>query len=191
MSPADLDAITGRILRAFDATRTVGGAGYQTSYVARGTDFTTNFFAEGVKSPEQLEDDFINLFVWIWSLKDHLKEQFKNAGLPGQLVEAEVNACLALAYVSDIANRAKHGVLRESRSGAFAELVDVGYTVPQESIEQIVVAGPKVTARVGNQQHVEIRAFVVTKEGTRMNALDVLSEAMQCWEYRVLAHLPG
>lgn len=191
MSPADLDSITGRIRRAFDSAQTVCGAGYQTSYVARGTDFTTYFFAEGVKSPKQLEDDFINLFVWTWSLKDHLKERFKNAGLPGQLVEAEVNACVALTHVADIANRAKHGVLRESRSGAFAELVDVGYSVPQQSIEQMVFAGPQVTVRVRNPQHVEIRAFVVTKDGVRRNALEVLSEAMQCWERRVLAHLLG
>jgi hypothetical protein len=88
VTPADLDAIRSRIKRASAAVRDASGSGYQTSYWAEGTDFMTNFKAIGVKAPEQLEDDFLNLFVWIWSLKDYLKPCFLAIGLvycPGDL----------------------------------------------------------------------------------------------------------
>lgn len=73
MTLADLDAIQSRIQRAFAAVTDASGSGYLTSYQAVGTDFMTNFKAIGVKAPEQLEDDFLNLFIWTWSLKDYLK----------------------------------------------------------------------------------------------------------------------
>jgi len=189
MTPAELDAIRSRIRRAFGAVQDVAGAGYATSYQASGTDFTTNFRAVGVKSPEQLVDDFLILFVWTWSLKDYLKACFVTKGLQGMAVEDEVNRCPALAYVADIANRAKHGALRESRSGEFAELVDVGFNAPQDAIERITVAGPDVTMHIKYPQLVQIHATVATNTGVRLDALAVLNEAMHCWETRVLAHI--
>lgn len=190
VSPADLQLITERISRAFQSTQTATGSGYRTAYVAQGTDFTTQFFAEGVKSPDQLKDDFLNLFIWVWSLKDYLKVRCESVGLSSQLVEDEANQCPALTYVADIANRAKHGTLNTSRSGMFAELVDVGITVPQKSIQQIEFAGPQVTLRVRDHQHIVIRASVVTRDGVRRDALAVLDEAMRCWETKILARLP-
>jgi len=189
MTPADLDAIRSRIRRAIGTVQYASGAGYETSYQAEGTDFTTHFRAVGIKAPEQLEDDFLNLFIWVWSLKDHLKTCFEASGLRGGIVEDEVNHCPALKYVADIANRAKHGVLRESRSNEFAELVDVGFNAPQNSIEQITVAGPEVTLRLKEPQMVQIHATVATKAGVRLDALAVLNEAMQCWEKNVLTKI--
>ena len=185
MFPADLDAIRSRIFRAIGTVQNASGAGYETSYQAEGTDFTTHFRAVGMKAPEQLEDDFLNLFIWVWSLKDYLKTYFEARGLRGSIVEDEVNRCLALKYVADIANRAKHGVLRESRSNEFAELVDIGFNAPQNSIEQITVAGPEVTLHAKDPQMLHIHATVATKAGVRIDALAVLSEAMQCWEKNV------
>ena len=65
------------------------GSGYVTSYQAESTAFTTNFKALGVKAPEQLEDDFLNLFIWTWSLKDYLKSCFETKGLRGEAVEED------------------------------------------------------------------------------------------------------
>lgn len=187
MTPAELDVIRRRIRRASAAARDASGNGYQCSYQAESTDFTTNFKAVGVKPPEQLEDDFLNLFIWTWSLKDYLKACFEAKGLRGKRVEEEVNRCQALTYVTDIANRAKHGELRESRSGDFAELIDVGFNVPQESVERIVFAGSDVTLHVKDSQMVSIHATVATRSGGRHEAIAVLSEAMECWETKVLA----
>lgn len=152
-------------------------------------DFTTNFKAVGLKAPEQLEDDFLILFVWIWSLKDHFKSCFEAKGLCGKTVEGIVNQCQALTYVADIANRAKHGELRESRSGDFAELIDVGFDTPQDCIERIAVAGPDVILHIKNPQLVRIHATVATKSGGRYEALSVLNDAMNCWESKVLPQI--
>ena len=189
LTPTDLDAIRSRIQRASVAVREASGSGYQTSYQAEGTDFTTNFKAVGVKAPEQLEDDFLNLFVWIWSLKDYLKSCFEAKGLRGKAVEEEVNRCQALTYVADIANRAKHGELRASRSNDFAELIDVGFIAPQECIERITVAGTEVILHIKDPQMLSIRATVATRSGDRHEALAVLTEAMECWETKVIARI--
>ena len=189
MNPADLDAIRSRIQRASAAVRFASGSGYQVSYQANGTDFTTNFTAIGVKAPEQLEDDFLNLFIWTWSLKDYLKSCFEAKGLQGKAVEDEASRCKALAYVSDIANKAKHGELRKSRSGEFAELVNVGFNAPQECIERIVLSGPDVTLLIKDPQMIIIHATVATQSGGRYDALAVLTEAMDCWESKVLSQI--
>jgi hypothetical protein len=189
MTPADLDAIRSRIQRASAAVRDASGCGYQTSYWAEKTDFMTNFKAVGVKAPEQLEDEFLNLFVWTWSLKDYLKSCFLAKGLQAKAVEEEANRCQALTFVADIANRAKHGDLRESRLGEFAELVDVGLNATQECIERITFAGPDVTLQIKDPQMVSIHATVATRSGGRHDALVVLNEAMECWETKVLTQI--
>lgn len=189
VTPADLDAIRSRIERALAAAQDPSGAGYQTSYQVSGTDFTTSFRAIGVKAPKQLEDDFLNLFIWTWSLKDYLKSGFEAKGLRGKAVEEEVNQCTALTYVADIANRAKHGTLRESRSGQFAEFVDVGFDAPQDSIDRITVAGQDVSLHIKNLQLIQIHATVATNTGARLDALAVFSDAMHCWETRVLPRI--
>jgi hypothetical protein len=186
MTSADLDKIRSRIERAFASVQDASGGEYRTSYKATGTDFITNFRAVGVKAPEQLQDDFLNLFVWTWSLKDYLKSAFEAKGLHAKVVENAVDQCAALTYVSDIANRAKHGTLRKSRSGQFAKLVDVGFNAQQNSIARIMVAGPDVTLHISNPRLIQIHATIETDNGTRLNALAVLSDAIYCWETQVL-----
>lgn len=163
MTPADLEALRSRIERAFGAVQDPSGTGYQISYQASSTDFITKFRALGVKAPKQLEDGFLNLFIWTWNLKDYLKSGFKAKGLHCKQVEDAVNQCPSLTYVADIANRAKHGTLRKSRSGEFAELVDVGFTAPKDSIGRISMAGPNVTLHIKYPQFIQIHATVVKK----------------------------
>jgi hypothetical protein len=189
VTPADIDAIRSRIQRASAAVRDASGSGYQTSYWAEGSDFMTNFKAIEVKVPEQLEDYSLNIFVWAWSLKDYLKPCFMAKGLRAKAVDEEANRCQALTFVADIANRAKHGDLRESRSGEFAALVDVGLNAPQECIELITFAGPDVTLQIKDPQMVSIHATVATRSGGRHDALVVLNEAMECWETKVLTKI--
>jgi hypothetical protein len=189
MTPSDLDAIRNRIGRAFRAAQQASGEGYEISYQAEGTDFMTHFRTIGVKAPEQLEDDFLNLFVWAWSFKDYVKTCFKARGLNTQEVEEIANRSRALAYVADIANRAKHGTLRDSRSGEFAELVGVGFEAPQESLAQITVAGPEVTLFLTHPQLIRIRATVRTRSGKELDALEVLTEAIDTWKSHALAQI--
>ena len=147
---------------------------------------THQYSIRGIKSPEQLEDELLALFVWVWSLKDYLKELYKARGLEPHSVEVVVNEHRALQYVSDIANRAKHGVLRRSRSGASAELVNVGFTVPQSSIAKITVGAFSVGVDVTKPNDVELHASVKTSENEVIDAFSVLDEAIGVLESRVI-----
>ena len=188
MSPEALQALRSRIRRAQQAARKPRAEGYEQEHTLE--DGTTHQYSiVGIKSPEQLEDELLALFVWVWSLKDYLKAVYKTRGLDPSFVERVVNESRALQYVADIANRAKHGVLRTSRSGAFAELIDVGFTVPQSSIAKITVGAFAVGMDITNLDDVELLAFVKANEGEAADAFTVLAEALAAWETHVISRI--
>jgi hypothetical protein len=162
MTLNSLEILRSRIRRIELAARQADGPGYEKTHTF--SDGTTHLYTvAGIKSPEQLEDDLLHLFIWTWSLKDYLKEYYKTKNIDPQCVEVIANKNTALQYVADIANRAKHGDLRTSRSGMFAELVDVGWTVPQLALGKISVGSFNVGVDVAKPDHVELHAFVRLK----------------------------
>ena len=174
MKPSELDSIRNRIARCFTTAKTIRGNGYDTSYVADGTDFMTRFKAHGIKSPEQLEDDILTLFVWLWSIKDYLKNTAKKNGKDPKRIENIINENKALKYVSDIANRAKHQDLKTSRSGEFCKLVDIGWIVPHAAISNISAHGDLVELFLKDTLLVEIKANIETNKGKKYNAFTIL-----------------
>jgi hypothetical protein len=185
MNPNALEALRSRIRRADSAARQPAARGYEQAHIF--DDGTIHRYSiSGIKSPDQLHDDPLNLFVWVWSLKDHLKEAYKANNLDRRLVEEVANQCSALQYVADIANRAKHRTLRESRSGEFAELVGVGFTVLKTAIAKIVVGTFSVGLEVAKPEEVELHAFIKTKNAKPIDAFTILNEAIDVWETRVI-----
>lgn len=185
MTPNALDALRSRIRRMESTVRKSESSGYeQTHNLDDGT--SHQYTINGVKSAEQLEDELLMLFIWIWSLKDHLKEMCKAKHLDPRLVEEVVNKSQALQYVADIANRAKHGVLRESRSGAFAELVGVGFSVPQSAISKITIGAFSVGIDVEKSKKVQLHAFVKPTNCDAINAFTLLTEALNTWDVSVI-----
>jgi len=188
MRPEALEALRSRIRRTESAAREPAAAGHEQTHTLK--DGTTHKYTiGGIKSPEQLQDEVLTLFVWVWSLKDYLKEAYKTKNLDPQLVEDAVNQCTALQYVADIANRAKHGVLRDSRSGKFAELVDVGFTVPQTAIGKITIGAFSVGVDVSKPEEVEFHAFVKPKDEEPVDAFVTLTEALNAWEAHVITRI--
>jgi hypothetical protein len=188
MSPDTLQALRSRIHRTQLAVHQSAASGHeQTHTLEDGTTHQYNF--NGMKSPEQLQDELLALFVWVWSLKDYLKEVYKAKNCDPRLVEEVVNQCLALQYVADVANRAKHGVLRESRSGKFAELVDVGFTIPQKAISKISVRAFSVGVDVAKPEEVNLHAFIKTNGAKPIDAFATLTEAMNAWEAHVIKRI--
>lgn len=96
-----------------------------------------NYRINGIKSLEQFEDELLTLFIWTWSLKDYIKTNYEATGKNPALIEELVNNSKALQYVADVANQAKHGELRKSRSGQFATLQDLSFTVPQHRFRRL------------------------------------------------------
>jgi hypothetical protein len=177
-----------RIARADATARRIESHGFQQSYqVSDGS--IHEHSVTGIKSPVQLEDELLSIFIWVWSLKDHLKEAYRAKGLDPKRIELIANECIALQFVSDIANRAKHGVLRDSRSGKFSELVNVGYTIPQTAISKIAFGAFSVATDVANPSEVELHASIETNDGVTYDAFAVLIEAQSEWETKALSAL--
>jgi hypothetical protein len=143
----------------------------------------------GVKSPVQLEDELLQLFVWVWSLKDHLKDAYSSKGLDPQLIELLVNESPALQYVSDIANRAKHGTLTKSRSSTFAELVEVGITIPHSAMAKVVYVPNAVGVHVDKPKEVELCAKVQPRGTEAIDAFAVLEESIAIWEHHAFSRI--
>jgi hypothetical protein len=185
-----LESLRARIRRLEAAVRQPAGSGFEEVFSAKdGSGYTVGF--TGVKSPAQLEDDLLNLFIWIWSLKDYLKEAYLRQGFEPREVEELVNRTQALQYVSDVANRAKHARPSDSRSGEFAELVEVGLEVPQTALSRLSVEAFSVGVEVAQPHEVKLCATVKLKNGDGFDAFSVLSEAVAAWESHALARLNG
>jgi hypothetical protein len=183
-----LTSLRSRIARLLVLARTQSAAGFEQSHLL--DDGSTHTYSiSGLKSPEQLEDELLSLYVWVWSLKDHLKEAFRAKGWRAQDVEDVAKGSTHLLLVSDIANRAKHGQLRESRSGKWAELADVGWTVPQSSLSKISFGAFSVGIDVEKPEEVQLRAVVRLSDGVQLDAFAVLEEAVVDWERHALSRL--
>lgn len=137
----------------------------------------------GIKSPEQLEDEILNLFIWVWSMKDYLKELCRTRNINPQQIEDIVNAESSLMIASDIANRAKHGVLRQSRTGEFAKLDAVQIALPQNVIRSIAFQDSTIRIDVGIPDDAELTATITFDSGaTPQDAFAVAQNAISAWE---------
>lgn len=181
MSLVTLDALRSRIERFKVAVQTQAHSGFEQSHVLE--DGSTHLFKfTGVKSPEQLEDELLSLFVWVWSLKDHFKQVFRGNSRDPKEVERLVNGSSALQLVADIANRAKHGGLNESRSAKFAELVNVGWAIPMAALSKLTVGAFDVHTEVVKPELVSLHASIRLNDESEVDAFAVLDDAMNTWE---------
>lgn len=141
----------------------------------------------GVKSPEQLEDELLNLYIWIWSMKDYLKELCRREGVNPQRIEDLVNTESSLMIAADIANRAKHGELRQSRTGDFAKLEGVQVSLPQGALESICFRDSTIQIDVAIPDDAELTATIAFDSGApSQNAFVVAQHAISAWETRAL-----
>lgn len=177
----ELRARVARILKRLDES---SGAGFSHLYTFPNGE-THHYRFNGVKSLEAFEDDLLAVFVWVWSMKDYLKEAAKHCGADPHGIEAIVDSSLELQLVSDIANRAKHGGLKKSRSGHFARLSRPSLTCPQKGIGKITFEAFDVTLDVSEPSEVDYKADVLSKSGATLGeATDVLTKAIVDWETR-------
>jgi muconolactone delta-isomerase len=185
MESKKLTELRARIQRVQQAVCTKGAAKF-TNSLSMDDGNIHSYSVFGVKSPDQLKDELLSLFIWVWSFKDHLKAAFAGVGLDKAIVEEAVNDSVSLQYVADVANAAKHGSLRESRSGKFAELIDVGWSVPQNAMEKISVGAFTVDLHVRNPEAAELYASIKPRGGEAVDAFRVLEEAIAVWETELL-----
>ena len=101
------------------------------------------------------------IWIWLLSMKDYLKTLCQNRGIARSRFEQIANVERPLSIAADIANRAKHGVLRQSRSGDFAKLQNVRISIPLTSLASIAFDKPavRITVDIPNDSELTITAM--------------------------------
>lgn len=170
-----------RVSRAKRAVATNDVTGFRKALC---TSSNVGLVVVGIKSPEQLEDELLQLCVWIWSMKDYLKNLANANGATGQQIEDIVNASDALAIVADIANRDKHGLLTKSRTGDFAKLTDVGYKINLTALTSLAFRQMEMEIDVAKPNDAELYASIDFESGNRapLDAFPVIDAAISAWE---------
>ena len=186
MSPADLQILRDRIQRALKTVNRRAGDGYEESLLLS-DGMVHHYSIKGVKSLAQLEDELLGLFKLVWDMKDYLKEVFKAQGRRANKIEEIVNTCEPLQLIADVANRAKHGVLRDRRSKHPAVLVGIGIEIPQTSMKKMTFEAFSVELDVKNPENITLKGFVTlsTIEG-RVDAFDLLAKGITAWETQAM-----
>ena len=135
---------------------------------------------KGIKSPEEVEDDIASAFIWLWSLKDHIKKSIKDKNW----VECRVNANSYLSICGDLANGLKHGSLdRESRSGKKAKLGKLRYKIPQTAIGKLAFGAFDVDIDVKDAHLVAWEMPILDEQDNLMgDAFEYLDHCIDEWE---------
>ena len=82
------------------------GLGMKWSHIFENNE-THEYVFNGVKPPEDIQDDIESAFVWLWSLKDYVKKYSIKKGFNPNWVETKINADNYLCICADIANSVK------------------------------------------------------------------------------------
>jgi hypothetical protein len=186
MPSSQLENIRERIERAFNVIEHKSSVSFdQTSMMEDGAQH--HYRINGIKSPEQLNDELLTLFVWLWSTKDYLKQSCKVNGVDPQRIEDIANNNVALQLVSDIANSAKHGELIKSRSRKYARLTGVGFEIPQTAISSLCFGADTVTVNVHAPLEAKFKARIESKSGEDIgDAFEILQLGMLAWETQAM-----
>ncbi|EKJ99357.1 hypothetical protein RBSH_05331 [Rhodopirellula baltica SH28] len=182
MNFADFTQLRSRIERAHATIHAKAHVGFAKQQVAQDGS-SCSIDVRGVKSPEQLEDEILNLFIWVWSMKDYLKELCRHGNVNPKKIEDLVNTESSLMIAADIANRSKHGELRQSRTGEFAKLQDVQIALPQNIIQSIGFHDSTIQIEVAIPDDAELNATIAFDSGApSQNAFTVAQDAISAWE---------
>jgi len=181
----ELEAAERLLLRALRFRKNVielGGEG--ASWNARSESGVTHkILLTGIRDPEEIEDQLLSSFVWLWSLKDYIKALTPPDGKSEVWIENEVSLDPNISLAADIANLQKHGVLRRSRSGKFPKLSRLCVNAPQEAIGKITIREREVETDISNPAGVELTLSIFDSQGILIgDGLKLLDYALRFWE---------
>lgn len=147
----------------------------------------THFYSiEGVKPPEEIEDEVTTIFLWLWSLKDYVHKYVMNKGKSKAWVESRVNADPYLCICADLANSLKHGGFDprfKSRSNKNPMLGKLNYQIPQKAMGSITVGVFDVGLNVSNPSLVVLEMPVTDDNGRVLgDAFKYLNYGLKAWE---------
>lgn len=145
---------------------------------------THQYLLDGVKSPEEIEQDVLSAFRWLWDLKDNVKYYCKSKGTPSKWVEKEIDADPYLCVCSDIANRTKHPELeRGSRSEKYPVLGKLKYRIPQQALASIAIGAFVVTTKIAKPELVTFEMPIMSSDGKYLgDAFRYIDYGLKAWE---------
>jgi len=138
----------------------------------------------GVKPPEEIKDELESAFVWLWSLRDHVKKYVISKGKTKEWVESRVNADAYLCVCADLANSPKHGGLdRKPRSNKNPRLGVLKYSIPQKAMSKIIFGGSDVRMDVKDPSLVILEWPVLDDKDQYLgDAFKYLEYGLKTWE---------
>jgi hypothetical protein len=187
MKPIDLENLLGKIsrLRARFSDGTGGATQEWRAKTEAGEEQQVTLV--GAKDLPSLQDDIEAAFVWIWSLKDHVKRYAKPRGISASWLESQATADRALALSADIANNLKHGgdysSRHPSRSLSSPRLGTISVTVPQSALGSISIGADWTVTTVADPKDLIYYMPILDGEGRTIgDAFAVLECAVMKWE---------
>ena len=162
------------------------------TYEHRDDGSTVTWRFKNALSPQQVQRDVETGSVWLWSLKDYLKEYLSDAGRNPQDVEAHVDSTKFLPILADVANSAKHGNLRRSRSGRFAYISGSSMSVNSKIQMQVSDASDaEVEVILGDAKAVKYKIPVLDQNNKYVgDGIVLLRNALVEWR-RFIRKQPG
>jgi len=159
------------------------GVGTNWSYTFENNE-SHEYVINGVKPPEEIQDDIESIFVWLWSLKDYVKKYSMKKGRPQNWLEEKINSDLSLCLCADIANSLKHGGLdRKTRTGKKPKLGPVTYSFGKDAMESLVFYAFKVETNIKNPEKVNLKMDVFDESGLIIgDAFGLIDYGINAWE---------
>jgi len=179
MTGSEIQELFNRLARLSEATQHKAGGGTAWDYTFPNGE-THRYILRNIKSPEELEDNVFNLFIWIWNAKDYLKNRAESKGHDPKYVERVVKDDPLLLICADLANWLKHAKLKKSRSGKFPKLGSVKFTAHQSTIRSIIVRAFEVEIDFANPDGVEFHIPILDKADNQIgDAFEYAEEAIR------------
>lgn len=139
----------------------------------------------GVKDFDTLADDVATAFVWIWSMKDPMKQYSIEKGRSARWLEVQIDHDPCLSVCADLANEGKHssGYARGSRSGKYPKLDTITISIPGEAIGALTVGDTWTHTHVAKAEAVSYTLPILDREDRTIgDAFFFLELGIQRWE---------
>jgi hypothetical protein len=121
--------------------------------------------------------------LWIWSLKDHVRDRAQEAGKPHDWWEKKVKASWDLQVCADLANTEKHGSLSRSWTGVDPHFGRARFRMTHTALNSMTFTPGKVAFDISRPEEVDWEVPILDSKGNVMgDALAVLDAAMDAWE---------
>lgn len=184
MKQSEILEIEQRIARLFAGARLKkGGLQGWTARTSNGRD--TTYEIRGLRDLTELEDTIANLFVWVWSYRDHLVEHLSFTEQERDTFFAEINQLAVFQIVADVANLLKHGKVSRPKTHHRPRLGRAQISFGKEALQALICWGDHFRIDIGDPERVEFALPVLDHAGsTLVDAFVLLESAISEWEQR-------